>query len=382
MTAFRSSLWSCLAGLGILALLALLMLVNTAYGGEAYCDACKGDSGWDPMAKLDEIGNPDAGKTDVMPGLSTAQKNRVGIWKQPLSGFNDSNATDESNSVQENITGNNSSKKEVAEKSEPRKPAEENVTIVRSAAAKGMLAPINEVSGGVVLLDISENATEHISGSIAIPYTNFLINGTNVRSEAELAGILGDAGISRDDPVVIYGECMPCGGGPAPATFVYWIMRSMGQENVRVLDGTVGDWASSGKPTSSETAILPAKAYTSQVNPNFAADYNYVKDGAAQIVDARTMHEFGMGSIPGAINIPYENVLINNKIRDESKLDRVFAILNKNQPVVVYTNTGLKGSVVWFALSLLGYDARLYSYENYLYNQAVLGKADAINNTD
>ena len=98
MTTFRSCLGSCLAGVGILALLALLMLVNAAYGGEAYCDACKGDSGWDPMAKLDEIGNPNAGKTEVMPGLSTAQKNRVGIWKQPLAGFNETNATEVSNS--------------------------------------------------------------------------------------------------------------------------------------------------------------------------------------------------------------------------------------------------------------------------------------------
>ncbi|MHB8117197.1 MAG: sulfurtransferase [Methanothrix sp.] len=377
MTTFRSCLGSCLVGVGILALLALLVLANAAYGGEAYCDACKGDSGWDPMKKLDEIGNPNAGKTEVMSGLSTAQKNRVGIWKQPLAGFN---KTNESNSLQENVQVNNASESQVAKKTEQRKIAEENASIVRSAKAKELLAPIDEVTGSVALLDISENATEHITGSIAIPYTDFL-NGTNVRSEAELAKMLGDAGISRDDPVVIYGECMPCGGGPAPATFVYWIMKSLGQENVRVLDGTVKDWAQAGKPTATETAILPAKTYTAQINPDFAADYNYVKSGSAQIVDARTMSEFGAGSIPGAINIPYENVIINSKIRDETKLDRVFAFLDKNQPVVVYTNTGLKGSVVWFAMTLLGYDARLYSYENYLYNQAALGKADATNAT-
>ncbi|MDD1749496.1 MAG: sulfurtransferase [Methanothrix sp.] len=366
--------------MGIVTLLALLMLANAAHGGEAYCDACKGDSGWSGAAKLDEIGNPDAGKEEAMPGLSTAQKNRVGIWKQPLAGFSESNATEESSSPQENVAVKNVSESQVAKKAEQRTVAEENASIVRSARAMGMLAPIDDVTGSVVLLDISENATKHIQGSIAIPYTEFL-SGTNVRSEAELAQILGDAGISRDDPVIIYGECMPCGGGPAPATFVYWIMRSLGQENIRVLDGKVEDWAIAGKPTATETVILPAKTYTSQVNPNFAADYAYVKSGAAQIVDARTLQEFGAGSIPGAINIPYESILINGKIRDETKLDRVFAFLNKNQPVVVYTNTGLKGSVVWFALTLQGYDARLYSYENYLYNQAALGKVDATNIT-
>lgn len=339
------------------------MLANAAYAGEAYCDACKGE-GWDPMAKLDEIGNPNASNTEVMPGLSTAQKNRVGIWNKSLAGFNESNATES----------------HASEKAEQSKPSEENAPIVRSTQAKSMLAPIDEVSSAAVLLDISENATEHITGSIAIPYTDFL-NGTNVRSEAELVEILADAGISREDPVIIYGECMPCGGGPAPATFIYWIMRSLGQENVRVLDGTVRDWAMAGKPTATKTVILPARTYVSQINSGFAADYNYVKSGTPQIVDARAMQEFGMGSIPGAINIPYESVILNSKIRDEAMLDRVFTFLSKDRPVVVYTNTGLKGSVVWFALTLRGYDASLYSYENYLYNQAVLGEADATNTT-
>ena len=72
MTTFRSCLGPCLLGVGVLSLLALLMLVNSAYGGEAYCDACKGDSGWSGAKKLDEIGNPDAGRSEAMPGLSTA----------------------------------------------------------------------------------------------------------------------------------------------------------------------------------------------------------------------------------------------------------------------------------------------------------------------
>ncbi len=378
MRAFRSYFG---ARFGIAALLALLLLANAAHAGEAYCDACKGDGGWDPMAKLDEIGNPNAGKTEVMPGLSTAQKNRVGIWKQPLAGFNETDNAQEKSSAEESAQENNASESQIAKKTEPRKIAEENATTVRSSRAKSMLAPISELSGTEILLDISENATEHIPGSIALDYTKFL-NGSSVRSESELAGMLGEAGISREDPVVIYGECMPCGGGPAPATFVYWIMRSLGQENVRVLDGTISDWAFAGKPTTKETAILPAKTYASQVNANLAADYDYVRGGSAQIVDARIMHEFGMGSIPGAINIPYENVLVNSSIKDESRLAPVFAFLDKNRPVVVYTNTGLKASVVWFALTMQGFDARLYSYENYLYNQVAAARADAINATE
>lgn len=384
MAAFRSGLWSCLAEGGIIALIALLVLANAAYGGEAYCDACRGDSGWSGTAKLDEIGNLKSGSEGVMAGLSTAQKNRVGIWKQSLSGFN---ATDEtaakdnaSDSAQNNVQKDDTTASQTAKKVVSHKPAEENSTIVRSEMAKRMLVPIDEADDTAIYLDISEEATEHIPGSIAIPYDEFL-NGTTMRSEAELDALLGDAGISRDDAVIIYGECMPCGGGPAPATFVYWIMKSLGHENVRVLDGTVKDWTSSGRPTDPDTAILPAKTYTSEVTSDFAADYDYVNSGSAQIVDARTISEFGNSSIPGAINIPYESVILNDKLRDEARLKRAFAILNEEQPVVVYTNTGLKASVVWFALTMQGYDAKLYSYENYWTNQELLRRVAEINTT-
>jgi len=378
--ALRSCTWSCLAGVGIMAFISLLVLANAAHAGEAYCDACKGETGWSGTAKLDEIGNVSA-STEVMPGLSTAQKNRVGIWKQPLSGFSGVAATDASNSSMENASQNNTADVPVEKTHVSHMPVEDNASIVRSDRANAMLAPLDATDASAIYLDISEEATEHIPGSVAIPYTEFL-NGTEVRSVSEIDEILGNAGISGNDSLVIYGECMPCGGGPAPADFVYWILRSLGHENVKVLDGMVGDWASSGNPTSDETAVLPAMTYTSKINSNFTADYDYVMSGTSQIVDARSIQEFGNSSIPGAINIPYESVISDNRLKDESRLERVFSILNRDQPVVVYTNTGLKASVVWFALTMLGYDARLYSYENYLVNQEILRQNGSINITE
>jgi len=351
-----SKFW--LLGVGIFALAALLVLAGCAVASNEYgCDACQ-DSGWSGEAKLDEIGNPNAGSatSQILPGLSTVQKSRVAKWNQPLYGFADE-------------------QKNVSQAAAPAMDRPRMNEAMRSDAAKEMLVPIEDVSETDILLDISESAKEHIHGSIAIPYTEFLINGTFVKSQAELVEILGDAGISRDDSVVIYGECMPCGGGPAPATFAYWIMRSLGQENVRVMDGNVSDWAAAGRPTASDTSIKPQKTYTANVTSEFTATYDYVKSGKAQIVDARTIQEFGAGSIPGSINIPNESVVSGSKIKDEAKLERIFGILNKDQPVVVFTNTGVKASVVWFSLKLLGYDAKLYSYEDWLYHQETEGNA-------
>lgn len=378
-----SSLASCLVATGALILFTLFMLSNAAFGGEAYCDACKGETGWNGLAKLDEIGNPQA-ENEVMAGLSTAQKNRVGIWNQPLSGFNSSSdsqsGTEEGSSSEKSSTEDKSStaKKSGSEKNTSSSAGEE--AIVRSDGAKRMLAPMDELSGSEILLDISENATSHIQGSIAIPYTQFL-NGTRVKPIEELEEVLGQAGIASDDTVVIYGECMPCGGGPAPATFVYWLMKSLGQDNVRVLDGMVGDWQASGGAVTEDTLKPDARIYSAALNTNYTADYDYVMGGSAQIVDARSTQEFGEGYIPGALNYPYDSVIVNNRIKDESRLKRVFSLLDTDQPVVVYTNTGIKASPVWFALTMLGYEARLYSYEDYLVHEQIRKNRDAVNAT-
>ncbi len=334
------------------------------------------------MAKLDEIGNPDAGEAETaMAGLNTAQKNRVGIWNKPLSGFEGSNTSADisANTSAVSIEAENNAR-QMTEKATPTRAAEENQVIVRSERARTMIAPLEEAASGTIYLDISENSTEHIPGSIVIPYTQFL-NHTVVRSADELAALLGDAGISREDSVIVYGECMPCGGGPAPATFVYWILRSLGQNNVKLLDGMVEDWAAAGLLTSSNVSVLPAKVFLPDVNSDFTAEYSYVQSGQAQGVDARSIEEWANYSIPGATPIPYESVISGNRLRDESRLERVFGILDREQRVVVYTNTGLKASLVWYALELLGYDARLYSYENYRINQIRLDQEAALNST-
>jgi thiosulfate/3-mercaptopyruvate sulfurtransferase len=70
-------------------------------------------------------------------------------------------------------------------------------------------------------------------------------------------------------------------------------------------------------------------------------------------------------------------VLENRTIKSESALKEVFAGLNKSRPIVVFTTTGIKASVVWFSLKLMGYDAKLYTWQNWLANQALKGNTSA-----
>ncbi len=243
----------------------------------------------------------------------------------------------------------------------------------RSEGFAAVLVPLDQVESFGIILDISPNSTEYIPGSVNIPYTKFLKEGGALKPVSEMAQVLGDAGISENDNVLIYGECQPCGGGPSAATYVYWMMKYLGHNNVKMLDGGIDDWVAAKEPTVAEPQYLPKTTYNATVKSNLMATYEYVQSGEAQIVDARTAEEFNAGAIPGAANIPYDSVLSGKKIKDEAGLADLFSSLSKDRPVVIYTNTGVKASMVWFVLDRMGYDARIYSWQDWQASQPKLG---------
>jgi thiosulfate/3-mercaptopyruvate sulfurtransferase len=248
-------------------------------------------------------------------------------------------------------------------------PVPSNTSQMRTGKFAEALASPTEVSPDDIVLDISPSATRFIEGAVNINYEDFLGEGGQFKPVSEMAKLLGDAGISRNDSLVIAGECLPCGGGPSPAVFTYWLLKYLGHENVRVLDDSMHDWAAAGLNTSEKAAIRPKTNYTIALRPELLSTYDFVVNGGAQIVDARPARDFGMGFIPGAVSIPYENVVEKERMKPEEDLQKVFIGLKKDRPIVVYTNTGVEASLVWFALTLSGYDARLYSWRDWLENQ-------------
>jgi thiosulfate/3-mercaptopyruvate sulfurtransferase len=234
-----------------------------------------------------------------------------------------------------------------------------------------ILVPLSDVKNYDVILDVSPNATQYIPGAINLNYVEFFDQDKRLKSEFELAKILGDAGISRNDSVVVYGECLPCGGGPSAATYVYWVMKYLGQENIGLLNGEIGDWAAAKLPTVNKPVVRQKSNYKPTLRPELLATYDFVKNNQVQIVDARTPQDRGVSSIPGSINITYDAVLENDRLKDRNALGQLFSGLSKDRPVVVYTATGVKASMVCFALELLGYKASLYTWNDWLENENV-----------
>lgn len=237
----------------------------------------------------------------------------------------------------------------------------------RRVNATNMLVAPSDVSEKDIILDGSNGPSAFIPGAVHISYTEFVDsnNTAYIKTAPEIAQILGDAGITENDPLVVYGECQPCGGGPSTATYVYWLLKYIGHDDVRVLNGGIDAWIESGLPAVNSSAIRPKTAYSPDLNPELYATYDYVKSGDAQIVDARSLEEFESGSIPGAINIPYDMVLDGKMVKDEVELEEIFSNLTDEKPVVVFTTTGTKASAPWFALTMIGYDAKMYTYNDW-----------------
>ena len=59
----------------------------------------------------------------------------------------------------------------------------------------------------------------------------------------------------------------------------------------------------------------------------------------------------------------------DGRIKDEAALKKTFTGLSKGEPVVVYTTTGVKASMIWFALEMMGYDAKVYTWMDWLERQ-------------
>ncbi len=65
----------------------------------------------------------------------------------------------------------------------------------------------------------------------------------------------------------------------------------------------------------------------------------------AHLVDVRTPHEFAQGALPGAINVPLQQLLAGVQQLDHEK------------PVILYCASGMRSQQAAQALSLFGRDA-------------------------
>ncbi|KQC12530.1 MAG: hypothetical protein APR56_06345, partial [Methanosaeta sp. SDB] len=60
-----------------------------------------------------------------------------------------------------------------------------------------------------------------------------------------------------------------------------------------------------------------------------------------------------------------DEVQNKGKVRGSDDLADVFAGLDEDEPIVVYSNAGARAAMVWYALQLMGYESSLYTWNDW-----------------
>lgn len=185
------------------------------------------------------------------------------------------------------------------------------------------------------------------------------------RAEA-FAVAMRELGVSSDKHLVVYDE-----GNLFSAPRAWWMLRTFGVEKVSIVAGGLEGWRRDGLPLEQGLPELPEGDFDGRVDPlaiKRLTDVLLVShEGSAQIADARPAGRFNgqvaeprpglrSGHIPGALNVPWTELVINGELKTTDELNEIFARqgVDFERPIIASCGSGVTAAVVVLALTTLG----------------------------
>ncbi|WP_152045668.1 3-mercaptopyruvate sulfurtransferase [Aureimonas psammosilenae] len=191
---------------------------------------------------------------------------------------------------------------------------------------------------------------------------------------AELfAASVGRLGIAESDTIVVYD-----GLGLFSAPRVWWLFRTFGARDVRVLDGGLPAWVAAGLPTESGSVDPAPRVFTPRFDRQAVVYLDEMRQrvaaGDVPVADARSAERFegsapepraGVrgGHMPGALSLPFGDLASDGRLKSPAELRQAFeaAGLDPHAPVITSCGSGVTAAVINLALATLGNEkARLF----------------------
>lgn len=184
------------------------------------------------------------------------------------------------------------------------------------------------------------------------------------RPEA-FAVAMRELGVSSDKHLVVYDE-----GDLFSAPRAWWMLRNFGVENVSILAGGLDRWQQEGRPVESGDVAHEEGEFEARLNPEAVKRLTDVllasHEDSAQIIDARPAARFhgeadeprpGLkrGHIPGALNVPWGEVVQNGELKDPATLHDIFFQrgVDFERPIIASCGSGVTAAVLVLALATL-----------------------------
>ena len=233
------------------------------------------------------------------------------------------------------------------------------------------------------VIEVDEDTTlygkGHIPGAIAWNWKTELHDPLrrDFIDQKQLAALLKKSGVGADTTVVLY-----AGNNNWFSAYTYWLLRYLGFDNARLLNGGRKKWELESRQLTSEVpTVAPATsapalgAVRQELRALRDEVLNAVKTGDRAWVDVRSPEEFRgdllapphlpqeqaqvPGHIPGASNIPWSKAAAEDgTFRSADELKELYADagVGGDKPIIAYCRIGERSSHSWFVLTqLLGY---------------------------
>jgi len=223
-----------------------------------------------------------------------------------------------------------------------------------------------------------EFAAAHVPGARFLGLASLFDAGSSVPyalpTPDQLAARLGLLGVRPEDAIILYDD-----SAIRTAARAWFMLAASGWERVAILDGGMGKWRSEGRPVAIGAehgeAVAPAHLTGPRKVRSKADMLANLDSGREQVVDARSadrvygtgtdpVHGLPMGRIPGALNLPFTEVLnADGTYRSPAEIRAAFtaAGIDLARPLTATCGSGVTASVLLFALHLIGVDtAALY----------------------
>ena len=185
------------------------------------------------------------------------------------------------------------------------------------------------------------------------------------RPEA-FAVAMRELGVNSDRHLVVYDE-----GNLFSAPRAWWMLKTFGVENVSILAGGLAGWQRDELLLEQGDVDAGEGEFEVKFNAEAVVRLTDVllasHERSVQIVDARPAARFNAevdeprpglrrGHIPGALNVPWNELTFNGELKTTDELEMIFARqgVDLNQPIITSCGSGVTAAVVLLALETLG----------------------------
>jgi len=229
----------------------------------------------------------------------------------------------------------------------------------------------------LVEIDVDTKAYDagHIPGAIGFNWQTQLQDQLrrDIVGKEAFEKLVGDAGISSNDTVILYGD-----NNNWFAAYGFWLFKIYGHKDVKLMNGGRVKWLNESDKalTTDKSNPTPVQYKATQVDLQLRAMLPQVMDaskgGKLNLVDVRSPDEFtgkviappGMsetaqrgGHIPGAKSIPWSTAVNpDGTFKSPDDLESIYLQqkgVDRNRDTIAYCRIGERSSHTWFVLKYL-----------------------------